>query len=410
MRGEHRSAFPPKQLPLLPVEVLEIPAGNQSFPITLDTQHQRLDIAEIGMHFVRCASFGQRVRQWNPFMDNAIDIPPQRDVAIPEACRAIDRLGRDVNNADSFEGDGGVKFHWQTPIVERESVRRSASLGAGVPRFNCVHTTILVLTTDKSCRCNCQVSAGSSKCATQSRLAVHDYCMATSEDKLAQCAAYYRRLLDGLPQSPESLSQAPDSRLHVIIERAGAKRRSEELLRRIEEAFSAEGMRTFPALTDPDLASDDRVFVLDAKRPIEGLAPRRQLFRDEKTLQEFVSTHLDWFRDLRRLKLCDFDEQAVLDSGRRVDILCKRRGSNQLVGIELKVREPDDRAVGQLQQYLDDLRSHATNHGFDSAHLIVISGQPDKSVRERVDAYAESHGAEVTFLLYRVQLELVEHP
>jgi hypothetical protein len=53
--------------------------------------------------------------------------------------------------------------------------------------------------------------------------AVHHQCMAVTEGKAAERVAQYRRLIDSLPQPPESLSRAPDSRLHVIIERAGAK-------------------------------------------------------------------------------------------------------------------------------------------------------------------------------------------
>ena len=116
-----------------------------------------------------------------------------------------------------------------------------------------------------------------------------------------------------------------------------------------------------------------------------------------KTLQDFIWKHHDWFPDLRRLGLHEFSEQALLDSGRRVDLLCKRRSTKQLVGIELKVLEPDDRAAGQLQQYLDDLADHARNHGYDSAHLIVIAGQPDKSVRNRVERYAATRGTRSPF-------------
>lgn len=234
--------------------------------------------------------------------------------------------------------------------------------------------------------------------------------MAFSEDKLIACVKHYRRLLDDLPKYPESLSQAPDSRLHVIVEKTGAQRRSKDLLARIDQAFKDEGMHTYPPLTTSDLASEDRVFILDAAHPIKGLARTAQLFPDEKALQHFILAYNDWFPDLRRLGLTDFQEEVFLDSGRRVDLLCRRRRSNQLVGIELKVREPDDRAVGQLQQYIDDLDSHAKQHGFDSAHLIVIAGQPDRSVRARVDDYAATRGLEVTFLLYRVRMELAEHP
>lgn len=68
--------------------------------------------------------------------------------------------------------------------------------------------------------------------------------------------------------------------------------------------------------------------------------------------------------------------------------------------------------MGQLWQYLDDLKKHAANHGYESAHLIAIAiaGQPDMSVRDRVDAYAKARGLEVTFLLYRVHMELLAHP
>lgn len=239
---------------------------------------------------------------------------------------------------------------------------------------------------------------------------MHHRRMAATQEKVAQTVAHYRELLDELPQPPEALSQAPDSRLGVLIERAGAQRRSDALLGQLDDAFKDAGIMSFPSLTDPDLGTNDRVYFLDAAHPVQALAPSRQLFRDEKTLQEFIWKHHDWFPDLRRLGLHEFQEQAVLDSGRRVDLLCKRRSSKQLVGIELKVREPDDRAAGQLQQYLDDLANHARNHGYDSAHLIVIAGQPDKSVRKRVDRYANQGGHEVTFLLYRVRMELEPHP
>ena len=234
--------------------------------------------------------------------------------------------------------------------------------------------------------------------------------MPVHDSDIATCVDHYRGLLNDAPQPPTSLSNTPDSRLEVILRRAGAKRRSPALLARLQDAFIASGVTTFPPLTDPDLDSKERVYFFDAEHPIEALAPMRQLFRDEQTLQAFIWTHRDWFSDLRNLGLYDFEEQVRLDSGRRVDFLCKRRASKELVGIELKVREPDDRAVGQLQQYLEDLDSHARGHGFESAHLILIAGQPDLSVRRRVEQFATARGLNVTFLLYRVHMKLHPHP
>ena len=61
--------------------------------------------------------------------------------------------------------------------------------------------------------------------------------MAVTDKKVAGTVAFYRRLLDARPHVPQSLSQAPASQLHVMIERAGAKRRSEALLARLDQAI-----------------------------------------------------------------------------------------------------------------------------------------------------------------------------
>jgi hypothetical protein len=234
--------------------------------------------------------------------------------------------------------------------------------------------------------------------------------MPVSEDKVAKAAAHYRKLLDRLPGSPESLSQAPNSELKVIVGRAGAERRTPQLLARLEVAFAEAGIVTFPRLTDPFLKSTDRVCMLDAKRPLEGLAEQRFLFQAEKDLQNFLWTRREHIDEFRKRGLSGFQQQAVLDGGRRIDILCKRTASSQLVGIELKVAQPDDRSAGQIQQYLRALARHAKNRGFASAHLIVVSGQPDKSVRDLAERHAEASGATIEFLLYRVQTKLVPHP
>ena len=73
--------------------------------------------------------------------------------------------------------------------------------------------------------------------------------MAVTDDKIAKTVAYYRKKLEALPHSPRSLSQSPSSQLRVIIERAGAKRRSQELLAQLEQAFKDKGITTFPPLT-----------------------------------------------------------------------------------------------------------------------------------------------------------------
>lgn len=232
--------------------------------------------------------------------------------------------------------------------------------------------------------------------------------MAVSDAKIEACVEHYRRLVEKKP--PKSLSQAPDAKLRRIVTRAGAKRRSPKLLAQLAQAFAEAGLTTYPSLTDTELSSEDRVYFLDSADPVKGLAKDHELFRSEIELQKFVFEYRDWFPSLRNLGLHEFDPQRRLESGRRVDFLCKKRGSRQLVAIELKVRVLDDRAGGQLQDYVDDLAAHAKKHDFDSAQLVVISGQPDKRIRGRVEEYGAKHGVEVKFLLYRIQMKLLAHP
>lgn len=244
----------------------------------------------------------------------------------------------------------------------------------------------------------------------RSPCSVHYRVVAATEDKISKVVEHYRRLLNQLPQPPKTLTQAPSSRLDVIVERAGAKRRSAALLAQLEAAFSDEGIKTFPSLTDPFLKSTDQVRMLDAAQPIEELAPQRELFASEKELQDFLWTRRDHIEVFRRRGYSKFKKQAKLDSGRRVDILCTSSKHNQLVAIELKVARLDDRAVGQAQEYIDDLAAHAASRTFASSHLIIVAGQPNKSARAKIERYAASRGASVEILLYRVQILLVPHP
>lgn len=233
--------------------------------------------------------------------------------------------------------------------------------------------------------------------------------MAVTEKKIAECVDHYRRLVS--PGSSQSASQARDSRLDVIIGRAGAKRRSTQLLLRLEQAFTAAGLGTDPRLTDPNLRADERVFVFDATRPVDDL-PRRDgyAFADEAAMQSFVWTNRTKIRKFQELGLKGFKPQFPLGGGEgKIDLLCHRSTSTgkELVGIELKPGKPDDRAEGQSQRYLDDLDAYARIHGYDSAQLIVISGRPNKAARTRVESYAAAKGAKVTFLLYSVQMNLL---
>lgn len=231
--------------------------------------------------------------------------------------------------------------------------------------------------------------------------------MAT-EDTIISCAAHYRERLDFRPGTPESLQQATRSRLDQIIDKAGAKRRSDPLLARIDEAFAEAGIVTFPSLTDPHNRPDERIYLFDRDHQMEGLAHARQSFRNQAALRDFILDNRHQFEALRGLS--EIKPEAKMASGRRLDLMAKRPRRNQLVGIELKLDEADDRAVGQSQHYIDDLVKEAEKHGAEPHFMLIAGGQPNKSVRTRIESYAKTRGVGVTFLLHQVEMSLRLHP
>lgn len=231
--------------------------------------------------------------------------------------------------------------------------------------------------------------------------------MAT-DDKIAGCAAYYRARLNSRPGTPESLQQATRSGLQQIIERAGAKRRTGQLLARLDEAFADARIVTFPRLTDPNNRPDERIYMFDRDHQMKGLSQARQSFPDQAALRDFILSNRHQFDALRGLS--DVKSEAKLASGRRLDLLAKRPRRNQLIGIELKLDEADDRAVGQSLHYIDDLAKEAEKFGTQPHFILIAGGQPNKSVRARIESYAETRGVGVTFLLHRVEMSLRPHP
>lgn len=236
----------------------------------------------------------------------------------------------------------------------------------------------------------------------------HDGGMAVTDDKIKKCVEHYRGLLDDRPGVPESLARATHSGLLQIVERAGAKRRGEALLARIDDAFAEAGIVTFPRLTDPKNKPDERIYLFDRDRQMQSLVVNRQSFGSQDALREFILSNIHEFEELRGL--ADIEPEFPFPSGRRLDLLASRPRRNQLVGIELKLGEADDRAVGQCQHYIDDLVKLAESRGM-AAHLIVIAGgNPNRSVGSRIESYAQSRGVTVEFLLHSVEMTLRPHP
>jgi len=100
-------------------------------------------------------------------------------------------------------------------------------------------------------------------CKRQGDRALSRHGSTDRDQKIAECAEYYRAVLGDRPGTPESLQQAKRSGIQQIIERAGAKRHNEQLLARIDDAFGEAGIVTFPRLTDANNKPDERIYVCD---------------------------------------------------------------------------------------------------------------------------------------------------
>ena len=90
--------------------------------------------------------------------------------------------------------------------------------------------------------------------------------------------------------------------------------------------------------------------------------------------------------------------RSAFTSGRKFDLLCRRPRRNQLVGIELKLGEANNQAVGQVEHYLDDLVKEANKLGYSPHFILIAGGRPDRSVHDLIESYAKNRGVTVTFL------------
>ena len=233
--------------------------------------------------------------------------------------------------------------------------------------------------------------------------------MTVTEKQISSCVAHYRRLLDARPQNPpESLAQATHSGLQQVVARAGAKRRSPGLLAELEDAFAGAGIVTHPRLTDPKNKPDQRIHFFDRRYQIKDLSAPRNSFPDEDSLRHFVLANLHEFDALRGLT--NIQVEKKMPSGRRLDVVGRRSRRNELVGIELKLAEIDDRAVGQSLKYIDDLSKEADKQGLSAHYILLAGGQPNTTGRNQIQRHADQRGVALTVLLYSVAMKLRPHP
>lgn len=209
--------------------------------------------------------------------------------------------------------------------------------------------------------------------------------------------------------NPTALSEAPDSHVAVILEKAGFQRMTSSVLKQIEDALRDAGISCYPSLLDPKVDRDTRIFFfLDGGSPV---LPSGGLFSTEAELERFVVENFGVLRELDGLRLRK--RQFRINNECIIDLLCDDIPKKQLVGIELKHRAPNEGAASQVRRYLDALCKRAEHEGkAGGARLILVTGIPDERVARDIEALLQQDGLmdRFTWLTYRAALELAVAP
>ncbi|MDP7724190.1 hypothetical protein [Mycobacterium sp. TY814] len=230
----------------------------------------------------------------------------------------------------------------------------------------------------------------------------------TKEDRLERLLDQTSKRVDEIPKETTSLRQMPYSRLGVLIRAAGYERASDRFLDLLEKRMRDKGIGFSPELTDPANSVKTRIYFFDAKRPVKGLRPTYELFKEEKDLSRFLWLNRDVLSYMKKKNLKILSREKRLSNGVIIDLVAEDRKTGELVGIELKAEEADDRVVGQAAKYMRALKLQADADGRPGARLLIVTGQPDDNLAELVQDDAQKFGVPTQWLLYRVRLELAE--
>lgn len=230
----------------------------------------------------------------------------------------------------------------------------------------------------------------------------------SKEERLQRLVDKTRKRVDDNPEAMRSLSHSPDSLLGTLVREAGYERIAPKLLEELHERLRAAGIRTFPELTDPSNSRKTRIHFFDLKKPVPGFQHPRQLFAEEKELSRFLQMNWAALAYVKKSGLRIRGAELRIADNCIVDLLAEDKQTGELVGFELKVGEAGDRIVGQAAKYMESLARQAVKEGRSGARLLIVTGQPDASLAERVQAHAAKYGVETQWLLYRVSIELSE--
>lgn len=231
--------------------------------------------------------------------------------------------------------------------------------------------------------------------------------LVSRDERLERLIAKTRKRIEDKPESARSLSQSPDSALGTLVRDAGYERSSSKLLSTLQQRFLAEGIATYPELTDPANTHRTRIYFFDRQKKVPGYQQPRHLFDEEKQLSRFLVMNKDVLTYCKKNNLEILRSEATIAAGCRIDLLAEDKKSRELVGFELKAGNADERIVAQSAKYMKALATRAETEGRPGARLLIVTGQPDEALADLVQDAAKKHGVRTTWLLYNVTIDLV---
>jgi hypothetical protein len=230
----------------------------------------------------------------------------------------------------------------------------------------------------------------------------------SKEDRLQRLVDKTRKRVDENSKATRSLSHSPDSMLGVLVREAGYRNISRKFLEELDARLREAGIGSYPDPSDPSNNRKTRIHFFDLKKPIPGFQYPRQLFAEEKQLSRFLWMNRAVLPYLKKNSLRMTGREVRIADDCVIDLLAEDKKTHEVVGFELKAAQAHDRVIGQAAKYMQALARYAEREGRPGARLLIVTGQPDQSLAERVQVHAEKHGVKTQWLLYRVSIELSE--
>ena len=171
----------------------------------------------------------------------------------------------------------------------------------------------------------------------------------SKEQKLQRLVEECGELVGSHDAAPNSLSRTHNMFLSTFLKKAGYQNIAPKFLEVLDNRLKAAGVATFPDLVDPTNTRKTRIYIFDRDHPIEGVQHPRMLFAEEEQLSRFLTMNFPVMSYIKKAGLHLLGREVRIAENCVIDLLAEDRKSHDLVGLELKAQQCDDRLPVRLR-------------------------------------------------------------